>query len=226
MDRMRRSSWYLAGIWGLALSACSSPNKPSEQPPANQAPIISALIATPTAGVTTLTTHILSATASDPDGDAITYLWDVGDGRTSTSPTISLQYQNATTVTYSARLTVTDSKGLTATSTVPVVSAALAGTFVGVLQTNVITVNLTQFLNGVVTGTWTQPASSASGVVGPTGQPGTINANREFNLRFKVLAGGNFDDFFYRGTMSPGGQTLTGTLTESGFNGQTLVLSK
>ncbi len=228
MGKIKQASWCPAVIIILALSACSSPNKPSEtpQPPANRAPIITAVIATPSTGVSSLTTHFLSASASDPDGDVITYLWDVGDGRVSTSPTVSLQYQNANTTTFTARLTVTDSQGLTATSTVPIVSATITGTFTGTLLGNAITVTLTQFTGGLVTGTWSQPATGASGSVGPTGQPGTINANREFVLRFKVLAGGSFDDFFYRGTMSSSGQQLTGTLSDSGFTGQTMILTK
>jgi len=63
------------------------------------------------------------------------------------------------------------------------------------------------------------------GDVGPTGEPGTIDANGRFELRFKIRVG-SFVDFYYRGTMDNTGQTLTGTLHGSGFSGEVLILSK
>lgn len=210
----------------LVATGCSSPNKPSDEPPANRAPTIAAVTATPSAGVSSLTTHVLSASASDPDGGVLSYLWDSGDGRSSTSPTVGVQYQNANTTTYTVRLTVTDNQGLSATATTTIVSATIAGTFSGILNGSPISATMTQFVGGLVGGNWAMPALGVVGEVGPAGEPGTINANREFNLRFKVRSGGSLDDFFFRGTMSASGQTLTGQLTGSGFNGQTMVLSK
>lgn len=54
------------------------------------------------------------ATASyDPDGDAISYAWDLGDGNTASGATVSHQYASAGEKTVT--LTVTDAKGASAT---------------------------------------------------------------------------------------------------------------
>jgi hypothetical protein len=68
---------------------------------------------------------------------------------------------------------------------------------------------MTQYLGGLVTGTWQQ--GSANGEIGPTGEPGKIQANGQFELRFKVRVG-NYRDFYWRGSMDPTGNLLTGSL--------------
>jgi hypothetical protein len=132
-------------------------------------------------------------------------------------------YNNANTTTYQATVTVRDSKGASANANVSVTSATITGTFAGTLLGAPMTVMLTQFQGGVVTGTWQQPFGS--GDVGPTGEPGRIQANGQFELRFKVKQG-SFNDFYYRGTMDPTGQRLTGNLQGSGFTGQFMQLEK
>jgi hypothetical protein len=201
----------------------ATPTTPSTPAATNRAPIISSASVSPASGISTLTTHSFAAAASDPDGDALTYSWDFGNGATSSSSTASVTYNNANTTTLQATVTVTDSKGATATANVSVTSATIAGTFVGTLQGSPMTTTLTQFLGGVVTGTWQQPAGS--GEVGPTGELGKILANGQFDLRFKVKQG-SFNDFYYRGTMDPTGQRLTGSVTGSGFTGQLMQLEK
>ncbi|MFE5909009.1 PKD domain-containing protein [Streptomyces wedmorensis] len=54
--------------------------------------------------------------AYDPDGTVASYKWDFGDGTTATDPKPSHTYP-PTTATYTARLTVSDTKGATATTT-------------------------------------------------------------------------------------------------------------
>ncbi|MFC5288757.1 PQQ-dependent sugar dehydrogenase [Actinokineospora guangxiensis] len=56
--------------------------------------------------------------SSDPDGDALTYAWDFGDGATATGPTAERAYAGAGG--YTATLTVTDQFGATATKTASV----------------------------------------------------------------------------------------------------------
>lgn len=84
----------------------------------NRAPIVKAT-ATPDSGQAPLTVAFSSAGSSDPDGDAITYAWDFGDGGTSTGASPSHTY--TASGTYTARLTVRDAGGKTSAATVTVV---------------------------------------------------------------------------------------------------------
>ncbi|MEU8279401.1 lectin [Microbispora bryophytorum] len=84
----------------------------------NRAPVAKAS-ASPDSGAAPLTVAFSSAGSSDPDGDAITYSWDFGDGGTSTSANPSHTY-NANG-TYNVKLTVRDASGKTGSVTLPVV---------------------------------------------------------------------------------------------------------
>jgi PKD repeat protein len=79
----------------------------------NQSPMVS-ITRNPTGNVTTGTSVAFTATASDPDGDPLTYTWDFGDSGTSTQQNPSHPYSAAGT--YSAKVTVSDGHGGTATS--------------------------------------------------------------------------------------------------------------
>ena len=70
----------------------------------NSAPAVSAFTVNPAAGVLPLNA-VFSATASDPNGDALTYFWDFGDGTsaTSTATTINKSYTVAGIFTASVR---------------------------------------------------------------------------------------------------------------------------
>ena len=76
-----------------------------------------------------------------------------------------------------------------------------------------------------MTGTWDIPDLSISDEVGPAGEPGMIQADGGFRLRFKVLQG-NFFDFFYVGSIDPTGQRLDGALTDTGFSDPSLTMTK
>ncbi|GAA3170486.1 ThuA domain-containing protein [Nonomuraea salmonea] len=75
--------------------------------------------ASPDSGTAPLTVAFSSAGSSDPDGDAITFAWDFGDGATSAAANPSHTY--TANGTYTARLTVRDTGGRTGSVTVPVV---------------------------------------------------------------------------------------------------------
>ncbi|MET0418671.1 MAG: PQQ-dependent sugar dehydrogenase, partial [Actinoplanes sp.] len=81
----------------------------------NRAPIPVAS-ATPTSGQAPLTVAFSSAGSSDPDGDALTYSWNFGDGTTSTAANPTKTY--STNGTYSATLTVRDPQGATGSASV------------------------------------------------------------------------------------------------------------
>jgi glucose/arabinose dehydrogenase len=71
----------------------------------NRAPVVNAS-ADPTSGPTPLNVTFSSAGSSDPEGHALTYAWDFGDGGTSTEANPTHTYPTAGA--YQARLTVSD----------------------------------------------------------------------------------------------------------------------
>lgn len=83
----------------------------------NQQPIVS-LLAAPTEGEPPLAVSF-TASASDPDGDEVTYLYDFGDGVTTAgAPAASHTYTEAGT--YTATVTVDDGNGGTGSSSVTI----------------------------------------------------------------------------------------------------------
>ncbi|MFJ7243424.1 ThuA domain-containing protein [Kitasatospora sp. NPDC098652] len=82
-----------------------------------QAPLAKAS-ATPDSGQPPLDVAFSSAGSVDPNGEALTYLWDFGDGSTSTDANPTHTYTDKGT--FKARLTVTNASGKSAAITVPV----------------------------------------------------------------------------------------------------------
>ena len=76
--------------------------------PENRAPTAEFSIS-PTGDIDTETTVSFSASASDPDGDAVTFAWDFGDGATANGASTTHQY--ATAGSYVVSLTATDTEG-------------------------------------------------------------------------------------------------------------------
>ncbi|GHH85224.1 glycosyl hydrolase [Streptomyces sulfonofaciens] len=79
-----------------------------------------------TSGKTPLTVHFSSAGSSDPEGAALHYSWDFGDGATSTEADPTHQYTSEGT--FSPTLTVTDPEGLTGTASLVVTAGNTAPT--------------------------------------------------------------------------------------------------
>jgi uncharacterized repeat protein (TIGR01451 family) len=112
----------------------------------NQPPVASAT-ATPTNGPAPLQVAFDGTASSDPDGQAITYAWDLdGDGQFDDSTASQPSYTYTQPGTYSARLRVTDTQGATGTT-----------------QTITITAN-----NTPPTAAITAPSSSTTWSVGDT----------------------------------------------------------
>ena len=63
---------------------------------------------TPDSGGSPLTVAFDASASFDPDGDALTFVWDFGDGTMGNGPVVTNQYPAGS---YAASLTVTDSEG-------------------------------------------------------------------------------------------------------------------
>lgn len=211
----------------LILSACGdSPTGPTNQPPpppANRAPVIGNASVSPPFGIADLQIFTLSASATDPDGDALTYTWDI-EGDTATGATRAVRVFSpggALTV----RLTVTDGRSGTATQALTLVAGSVTGTWAGTFAGFPLRMVMSQQQTGAVTAAWTVPGTAIAGDLDPA-VSNRIEANAHVRLRCKVRQGGGVDDFFLDGTLQPDGRTLTGTVTGSGFSGQAFTLTK
>jgi len=127
-----------AGAVGTALAVGGS--APDNRPP-------TAAITVSPAGqaISGITTMTLTASAADPDGDPLTYAWVLGDGGTASGTTVSHRYD--TEGTFAVSLTVSDSRGLSATANTTIVARRLSGTW-----------RATSFISG--TQVWTQSGTS------------------------------------------------------------------
>ena len=210
----------------LTLTACGGSDSPpstptSPTPPAqsqNRAPVINSITVSPSFGIAQLTSFSYSASASDPDGDSIAYSWDLA-GNPSSGPSGIITFMTGGQGTF--RLTVTDSRGVTASDSRPITVGGVAGRWSGSIPgyTNFI-FDLTQ-TSTVVTGTFTE-LFFGTGRIDPA-QPGRIDADGRIEMRFKLAV---FSDFTFRGQMDSTGRRITGGVFGSGFNGESFVMNK
>lgn len=83
----------------------------------NRSPV-ARMTASPTAGLAPLTVNFDGSTSSDPDGDPLTYAWDFQDDGTPDASSATASHTYVTDGAYTARLTVSDGKGGTNSTTV------------------------------------------------------------------------------------------------------------
>ena len=227
-DTVNFKAAYLFVSLAATLSACgggkgsgATPTSPAPAAPAaqqNRPPVIGAMNFAPAFGIAQLTRFSFNASASDPDGDAISYAWDVaGNPFTGTNDSITFSGGGSGT----ARVTVTDSKGATATDTRTFVVGSMTGAWTGSIPgyTN-LTFSLTQ-ANTVVTGTFFEQDFGA-GKIDPAA-PGSIDGDGNVQMRFKLAV---FSDFTFRGRMDSSGRRITGGVFGSGFNGESFTMTK
>ena len=118
------------------------------------------MTASPTSGPAPLTVNFDGRGSSDPDGDALTWLWTFGDGQSATTnvPTTSHPYAAGN---YTASLSVRDSRGATSaavtvsiqsgnTAPNPVISSPAAGATFVVGQTITLTGSATDAQDGTI----------------------------------------------------------------------------
>ncbi len=87
---------------------------------------IAEINATPISGLSPLEVTFSSASSTDPDGDPITFLWDFGDGATSTDASPVHTY--TVNDTYTVRLDVADNKGGLGTDTISIIVGNISPT--------------------------------------------------------------------------------------------------
>ncbi len=108
----------------------------------NNPPVISAS-ANPASGGVPLTVQFSSEGSSDPDGGPLTYLWNFGDGSSSTDTNPAKTYTNGGS--YTATLTVTDNNNLSASKTIQIsaVNQAPVASFTTAYAANTIPMDVT-----------------------------------------------------------------------------------
>ena len=203
---------------GSSSGTPTQPNTPTPPAQTNRAPSITSMSMTPF-GIQSLSQFVFTGSATDLDGDSLTYSWDIGGNPfTGTSGNLLINVGGA----FIATLTVTDGRGGSATDSRTFVVGSMAGTWVvtsGFLQG--ATFNLTHSSTGQVTGSFLLPGIG-SGNTDPA-QPGRIDANGNLTMRVKVAP---FTDFNMTGVMTQTGRTVSGSLQGSGFSGDPFSMSK
>lgn len=89
----------------------------------NLAPVALTTGTTPTSGTAPLTVSFVGSNSYDPDGAIVSYVWNFGDGTSSTLSNVSHTYSTAGT--YNATLTVTDNSGAQSVGTITIVVSAI-----------------------------------------------------------------------------------------------------
>jgi PKD repeat protein len=123
----------------------------------NQAPVAS-ITASPRFGALPLSVRFDASASSDPEGQALSYSWNFGDGNTAIGPVIQHVYTEAGPFT--ARLTVEDTFGARSTRTlkmfpdntqpVPVITSPSVETRFGVGDIITLTADATNAQDGVI----------------------------------------------------------------------------
>jgi hypothetical protein len=204
---------------GGGKSSPSTPAAPTPPVQTNRAPVVSSVAVTPTFGIAQLTTFSFSANASDPDGDAVSYAWDVAGNSVSGA---SGNMMFSTGGNGLASVTVTDSKGAAVTDSRSFIVGTMAGNWTGTLSGAAISLSLAQPTAGIITGSWVQAAGS--GVLDPA-TVNKIDASGNVTMRLKVSQG-RFNDFTITGTLDQSGVRFVGVANGSGFSGSPVGLVK
>jgi PKD repeat protein len=168
----------LSGSWPAAVVV----NQPPVASTSGTSPAVSANGTI--SGAAPFTVNFVGSNSRDPDGIVASYLWDFGDGTTSILSNVSKTYQAAGN--YTARLTVTDNAGATATATLLIaVAATPPPTTLKSVNVSAITMSWVRSstTTGYITGTVTildhagKPAPNANVTIAASGLvSGTVTA--------------------------------------------------
>ncbi|MFO0701268.1 MAG: PQQ-dependent sugar dehydrogenase, partial [Nitrospira sp.] len=142
--------------------------------------------ATPSSGYSALTVNFSSIGSSGPNGTSLSYLWDFGDGQTSTVANPSHTYTSSTVRTFTAKLTVTTSTNQSASATVKVT--------VGSVPPNLPTIQAPIDGTGVLPGQTVAYQGSATdpddGTIPPSGLKWTILLHHNDHTHTQVFTTG------------------------------------
>ena len=115
------SSWSDGGAQTHTITAPSTPATYTATFTTANRPPVAVATANPTAGTVPLTVRFDGSQSSDPDGDPLTYSWDLnGDGAYGDSTAVSPSYTYTKPGRVTIRLRVTDSRGASATTSLSV----------------------------------------------------------------------------------------------------------
>ncbi|MGH9311089.1 MAG: Ig-like domain-containing protein [Vicinamibacterales bacterium] len=228
----------IAVLAALALVSCgggnnstpstpSTPTTPTTPTPQNRNPTITSVTVNPAFGVAELQAFSFAAVANDADGDPLTYTWSAG-GMTSSGATPAPIVFTSAGSSGQATVTVTDSKGGSASSSVNFTVGSVSGTWIASIQ-NFSRLRLElQQAGGVISGRFVQmdplpnTPQGSTGITDPA-EPGKVDKDGRVEIRMKI---GRFIDFYMRGTMDGTGRTITGGLFGSGFTGTPFTMVK
>lgn len=124
-------AFYLTLATAAVPGCGSSAAAPSTGSTGNHAPVIAGIDSSTTGfGVQSVTSFLFAARgASDPDGDALTYVWTSTDGGAFTTSGSAAGKVFTRTGNWDVKVTVTDPAGLSSSSTVSVTIGTLTGTW-------------------------------------------------------------------------------------------------
>ena len=201
----------------------TSPSQPQPQPQPNRAPTVSAT-ASPAFGIHGLTTFTITAIAADPDADALTYDWTLGDGSFSSNASFTRVFTLGGT--FAPTVIVSDGRGGSASaSTSTITVGSMTGAWRGVsgpAALGTYSFTLAQDNSGRVTGSYFD-STFGPGQLDPASTTNRVDAQGAIEMRVKQ---GPFTDWTFRGQMDQTGRRITGGVFGSGFSGQPFTLTK